>query len=246
MRRVDRSSPVPLYYQIKEIIKDYIEENSLKPHDMLPPEESLAEVFGVSRMTVRQAMKELQIEGLIYRIKGKGTFVAEKGMVSDLAQLKGFSEELESMGKSHHSVVLHNGLVEPTPEVLEAFNLSKWRKVLLLKRIRFEDDIPRALEEAYLNVVSYPELLEITRRDMERESMYRILRNELKVIPTTARESLEIVNADAQLARMLEIRKGQCVLKRSRITSSQDGIVFEYTLSWYRPDRFKIRYVIRV
>ncbi len=246
MKGIDRSSPIPLYYQIKEIIKDYIEDNGLKPHDMLPPEENLARMFGVSRMTVRQAMKELQIEGVIYRVKGKGTFVAEKGMVSNLTDLKGFSEEIESLGKTHHSIVLYNGLIDPPPEVIETFGLPRWRKVILLKRIRFEDDIPRALEEAYLNVVAYPELIEITRKDMEKNSMYRILREDLKIIPTVARESLEIVKADLELGRILDIGKGQCVLKRLRITSSQEDIVFEYTLSWYRPDRFKLRYVIRV
>ncbi len=246
MKGVDRSSPIPLYYQIKEIIKDYIDEMELKPHDMLPPEENLAKMFGVSRMTVRQAMKELQIEGVIYRIKGKGTFVAERGMVSNLTELKGFSEEIESLGKTHRSVVLHNGLVDPPPEVIEVFELPRGRKALLLKRIRFEDDIPRALEEAFLNIMAYPELVEISHRDMERESLYRILRGELRIVPTTARESLEIVLADLELARILGMKRGQCVLKRLRITSSQDDTVFEYTLSWYRPDRFKLRYVIKV
>ena len=245
MKGIDRASPVPLYYQIKEIIKDYIREKKLKPHDSLPPEEELSRMFGVSRMTVRQAMKELQVEGIIYRVRGKGTFVADKTTVSDLTSLRSFSEEILALGKKPRSMVLHNDLIDPPPEVIEAFGLRKWRKVLLLKRIRFEDDLPRALEEAYLNVAAYPEIIEITKRDMEEESLYRILREELGIIPTLANETLEIANADPALSRILGVRKGKCLMKRIRVTKSQDGTVFEYTISWYRPDKFKLTYTVR-
>ena len=246
LREVDRNSPVPLYYQIKEIIKEYIKEKNLKPHDMLPPEEELSKMFKVSRMTVRQAMKELQIEGIIYRLKGKGTFVAEKARISDLAHLKGFSEELEEMGKEHRSIVLFNDLVEPPDPVLEEFKLEKGTKILLLKRIRYEGDIPRAIEEAYLNTIAYPKIEIVTKKDMEKESLYKILRDELSIVPTLARETIEIHEASKDEAKLLEIGKGTCLFKRVRITSSQEDVVFEYTVSLYRPDGFKLSYVVRV
>lgn len=241
INKIDRDSPIPLYYQIKEQLKNYIESEKLPAHSSLPTEDELAKQYGVSRLTVRNAMKELISEGIIYRIQGKGTFVSEKKHISDLTFLKGFNEEMRSIEKETRSKVLFNNFILPDPKIVEMFGLKKNQKVLLLSRIRYENDIPRAVENAYLNISAYPELMEIKEKDMEKLSLYDILKNEFQIYPTYAKEEIEIVYANKETSKILDIKENDCVLSIIRLTSSHENIPFEYVESKYRKDNFKLR-----
>jgi len=245
LESVDRSSPIPLYYQIKLNLKRFIEDNKLKPNDPLPPEEELAKYYKVSRLTVRQAMQELVKEGLIYRIQGKGTYVAENKMISDLSHLTGFSEEMEKIRKKAWSKVLTNKLVKPPEKVADAFHISGEAKVLLLSRLRYEGDRPRSIENAYLNISKYPILRKISQYDMSTKSLYKLLKDEFSIYPTFAEEEIEVVHAEESVAKILGIKEGDCVLSIVRITFSQEKIPIEYVYSNYRKDNFKLRVTLK-
>lgn len=241
MDKINRDIPIPLYFQIKEQLKKYIESNNLPAHTALPTEDTLAKKYNVSRLTIRNAMKELINEKIIYRIQGKGTFVSEKKLISDLNYLKGFNDEMKKLNKKAKSKVLFNGLIQPDTRIIEIFNLKKYQKILLLSRIRYENDIPRALENAYLNISVYPELIEIKEKNMEILSLYTLLKENFQIYPTYAKEEIEIVYADKETSQNLEIKENDCVLSITRLTSSQDNIPFEYVESKYRKDNFKLR-----
>src|SRR5690606_25013339 len=91
-------SPAPLYAQIKELLRERILDGSYKPHEQMPSESEMMATFGVSRITVRQALNDLQQEGLIFRIHGKGTFVSKPKAFQDLGKLQGFGEAMRQMG----------------------------------------------------------------------------------------------------------------------------------------------------
>ncbi|SHE80535.1 GntR family transcriptional regulator [Marinitoga hydrogenitolerans DSM 16785] len=241
MDSIDRNSPIPLYYQIKEQLKNYIELNKLPAHTLLPTEDELSKKYSVSRLTVRNAMKELINEGIIYRIQGKGTFVSEKKLITDLTSLKGFNDEMESIGKKTKAKVLFNGFILPDAKVVKIFKLKKNQKVLLLSRIRFEGNIPRAIENAYLNISAYPELIEIKEKDMSNLSLYKLLKDKFQIFPTHAKEEIEIIHANKKISKILNIKENDCVLSIIRLTSSQDNIPFEYVESKYKKDNFKLR-----
>src|SRR5690606_36647664 len=97
-RRVSKNSPIPLYYQLKEILQEMIDNEELKPGDALPSERELCEILGISRMTVRKAVMDLVNEGIVYREQGKGTFVAKPKSKHLLNKLQGFTEEMEEKG----------------------------------------------------------------------------------------------------------------------------------------------------
>lgn len=241
MNNIDRNSPIPLYYQIKEQLKNYIESNNLPAHTSLPTEDELAKKYNVSRLTVRNAMKELINEGIIYRIQGKGTFVSEKKLVTDLTYLKGFNDEMKSLNRKTRSKVLVNEIIQPDVKIIEIFNLKRNQKVLLLSRIRYENNIPRAIENAYLNIAAYPELIEIKEKNMEILSLYNILKEDFQIFPTYAKEEIEVMYADKETSKLLEIKENDCILSIIRLTSSQENIPFEYVESKYRKDNFKLR-----
>lgn len=242
---VDRNSPIPLYYQIKLNLKRFIEDNKLIPNAPLPSEEELAKRYGVSRLTVRQAMQELVKEGLVYRIQGKGTYVAESKMISDLSYLTGFSEEMEKVKKKTWSKVLANELVKLPEKVAKVFNIPSDTDVLLLSRLRYEGDRPRAIENAYLNISKYPVLKKILEYDMSARSLYKILREEFSIYPTFAEEEIEVVHPEKSVAEKLGIDERDCVLSIVRITFSKEKIPVEYVYSNYRRDNFKLRVTLK-
>ena len=105
-QRTESSSPLPLYYQIREVLREQIAEGSYAPHERLPSESELIESFGVSRITVRQALRDLQKEGLVFTIQGKGSFVTKPKAVQELTRLQGFGEAMSQKGYETYSRVL--------------------------------------------------------------------------------------------------------------------------------------------
>ena len=231
-------SPVPLYYRIYKDLREKI----LKGHfedGKLPTEKELCEEYGVSRMTVRKAMERLTMEGLIERKKGKGTFVRKVESEEQLSKLLGFTEEV---GKERvRSKVLANRLVRMPAELKDAFGLPENSMVLLLKRVRYIDDIPVAIEESYLNPGVDVRILNILELDMSRRSLYEYLRKELDINLDHAEEIIEVVKLTSSQARHLDQKPGSCALFRRRYTYTSDGKCVEYVLSVYRGDQFKFR-----
>ncbi len=98
---IDKNSPIPIYYQLELQIRQFIESEQLQPGDILPSEREFTEKYNISRMTVRQAINNLVSEGLLYRQKGKGTFIAEQKFEQDLSGLTSFSEDMKNPGLPH-------------------------------------------------------------------------------------------------------------------------------------------------
>ncbi|WP_367357471.1 GntR family transcriptional regulator [Mesotoga sp.] len=239
-------TPIPLYYKLYVDLKESLNSGKYQKGDKLPTEKELCQNYGISRLTVRRAMDELRREGFIERLKGKGTFVTGSKREEQLAILTGFTDEARKRGSETRSVVLENKLVRVPADAVELFDIPADAMVVLLKRVRFLEGEPYAIEEAYLNVGADIRFLNITQRDMEKESLYGILRKEFNINISYAEEEMELTRLKKEEARFLRQEQDDCAIMRKRFTYTKSDICIEYVISLYRADKSKFRIVRRI
>ncbi len=232
---LDKAVPIPLYYQLKNIIQTEIESGAYAPDDAIPTEEELITQFGVSRTTVRQAISELVQEGKLYRIKSKGTFVTRKKINQDFfVRLESFNDQISKQNKTPKTEVISMTTVTPLPQVKEALGLADDEPAIFLHRKRFADNSPIVEVRTYLpyNHCSY-----IMDHDFTSESLYKVLEaHDPSDKIHHVRRVIESIKASAQNAKCLEIKPGDPVLFFTSTGFTEENIPLEYTLAFYRGD----------
>ncbi|MDI7274884.1 MAG: GntR family transcriptional regulator [Anaerolineae bacterium] len=231
---VNRSHPLPLYYQLMQELRHRIEGGQWAPGDRIPSERELSETYGISRMTVRQALAELVDTGLLRRDQGRGTFVAEPRMRRQITRLMSFTEDMRARGRRASARVLRLELVPARPSVADALEIEVGEQVVLIERLRLADGEPVALESSHLH---FPGCEGVVHEDLS-GSLYRLLHERFGLTPSRAREELEAGACEAHQAQLLGIRRGEPVLALRRRTLDQDGRPIEYVESVYRADRY--------
>ncbi|GGE15840.1 hypothetical protein GCM10011571_16830 [Marinithermofilum abyssi] len=141
---IDKSSPVPIYYQLEEHIKSQIEKGELKPGDCLPSEREYSEKYGISRMTVRQAINNLVSDGYLIRQKGKGTFVSERKFEQKLSELTSFTEDMKARGLKPDSKLLQFEIIPSDDAIATQLSIKRHDPVYQIRRIRLADGVPMA------------------------------------------------------------------------------------------------------
>jgi GntR family transcriptional regulator len=232
-----RDSARPMYVQLKEAIVADIAAGHYRPHQQLASERDLCQRYGVSRMTIRQALVELGREGVIYTRIGKGTFVSAPPVSRQpLSGVSSFSREVHARGGKPSSRVLEATVTPALPPVARALQLAPEADVILLMRVRLSDRRPLALETAFLPFALFPNLL---RHDFSTESLYHVLEHEYQLALIAAEPVVEAALADAREADALGLRLPAAVLKVQRVTQRHDGVPIEFALSTYRGDHYK-------
>ena len=172
--KLDKDVPIPLYFQLKEIIEEKITSGQLEPGDLLPSERELSDRYNISRPTIRQALQELVNEGLLYREKGKGTFVAKpKIKYGFIQRLTTFYEDMERKGYKLKTKIRKQEIREAPKRIAEKLNLKTDNKVIFLDRVRYIEEEPIV---RVLNFVPYekcPRLIDI---NLEDKSLYKVMR----------------------------------------------------------------------
>jgi GntR family transcriptional regulator, N-acetylglucosamine utilization regulator len=233
---LDRSGPVPLYHQLKQWLSNRILSGELPPGSKMPDELEICERLGVSRGVVRQALTELRYEGLIYRARGRGTFVSvpktAEGLISGL---RGLADDAALRGQKVNSRVL--GLREvPSPEgVARHLRLQPGEPVVELERARSLDGEPHVLTTSYLPAVLVPRLVE---RDFDGSfSLYRVLREDYELPIVAGLRRVEAGVAGTREAGLLGIKKGAplLVLRSTGFTTGDRPV--EYFVALHRGDR---------
>ena len=215
-------------------VRDYL--RSLVTHelavgDAIPSERLLCERFGVSRMTVRQAVDALVVEGLLQREQGRGTFVAPTKMDLEL-RLASFGEEMRRRGMEPSSKVLAADEVSATPDIADALDLLPGERVFYLHRVRYADGEPMAIEQSWLPTRLAPGLFD----DGAPESVYGALRRR-GLEPDWGEDTVAATEVDAQDADLLGLRAGRAVLRITRRSFAGDTACV-YSRSSYRADRY--------
>jgi len=225
---LDESSAQPLYQQLQRALRGAIENGIIGPDDALPPERDLAEMLGVSRITVRKAIDELVDDGLLIRKQGSGTFVSNR-VEKNFAKLTSFSEDMRARGREPRSVWMNRAAGTVTPEESLTLRSSPGTPVFRFHRIRYADDAPMAIE--YATVIASC----LTSLDEVESSLYEALERTGNR-PVRALQRLRAVLLTADQAKLLKAQEGDAGLLVARVGYLKDGRAVEYSQSFYRGD----------
>lgn len=232
---VEPERGMPLYLQLKRLIKAQIQDGRLAPGDRVPSERELSDQFGMSRMTARQALIELVREGLLYREQGRGTFVAVRKVSQGLLTVTSFTEDMHSRGIVPSSVILSLTTEAPSLPDRERLRLDLGHQMVRVRRLRLGDGRPMALEEA-----SLPQSLVegIEEHDLSRGSLYEFLKSR-QIELQGAHQTLEAILADEEQAMLLAVPQGAPLLLLERLSYDQFERPAEFVRAVYRGDRYR-------
>jgi len=231
---INKRSPIPYYLQLAETLRAQIEQNRAPGGHALPSENELLKKYNVSRATVRSALTALERQGVIYRRRGKGSFVAVRRIESDVTALVSTSEDMQRRGWNLTTQVLKLARVIPPPPIAHALELGRNARAYQLTRVRLVDNKPLSLQSAYLPVRLYPNL---EAHDLS-QSLYHLSENVYHLQYATGREVLRARGATRHEAAILKLRAGAPVLSCERITYSRDGAAMEFLQAVWRGDRY--------
>ncbi|MCY6959823.1 GntR family transcriptional regulator [Clostridium brassicae] len=243
MKTVSKKSPIPLHYQIKEILQEMIENEELKPGDAVPTERELCEIQGVSRMTVNKAIMALVNEGLLYREQGKGTFVAKPKENKEIAGLKSFTEEMKDKGVKTETKILSFKIKQATKRIKSILNMIDVdNEVIEISRLRMSEDEPVAIETVWI-----PHNLceDMDRETIEGKSLYETFKNKYNYFPEKAKQTIEPIMLNEYESKLLNQNENALALMFRRTTYMKDGVPIEHTKAIYRSDIYKYEIILK-
>jgi GntR family transcriptional regulator len=231
-------SPTPLYARIKEVLRARILDGTYAPHAQMPSEHELCAMFEVSRITIRQALGDLQKEGLLFKIHGKGTFVSKPKAFQNVTSLQGFAEAMSSMGYEIVNQLRSFRVVKASRQVADRLNLAEGASVVEIHRVRLLNRAPVSLEITYV-----PEALEkrLANADLVTRDIFLILENDCGLALGHADVSIDAVLADDEIGEALKVEEGSPVLRIERLTHCADGTPIDYEHLYFRGDAFQYR-----
>jgi GntR family transcriptional regulator len=225
---------VPRYFEIEQSLRARIAE--LAPDDPLPSDTQLCAEFGVSRMTARNAVARLAQEGIVYRVPGRGTFVAEPPAHRLASSLLSFSAEMRRQGKTPTSRLVEGVVRAAEPAERGRLRLRRGGQVVVIKRLRLADEQPIAVETAVFSAALAEGLMAA---DLEQGSLHRAL-IALGHVPTAGTASLHAEPATRADAKLLGMRTGEALLVERRLIFDHTGAPLELTESRYAGDRYRL------
>lgn len=244
MPTLERSNPLPLYYQLKEVLKQQIQSGHLAPHTAIPSEPELVSRYHVSRATVRQALTELVNEGLLYRQHGKGTYVCEPRVQQHVSELNSLTTELQRRGMRPGGMLIVSELVRGNESIRQQLRLADDEQLVRLERLRTADNQPIALEIDYL---PYPRSSGVYQRAREvgEGSLYQLMISE-GLIPALAEQSLTADRAGVREAELLRVSSGDAGLRLTSVAFDQTGLPLLVSESFFPGERFDFRLTLRI
>jgi len=235
--KIDKNSPIPFYIQIRDTIRYNIEQNLLKPGDLIPGESDLCDYFEVSRTVVRQALNDLYHEGLVTPKKGKGTFVREPKNFERFGQeITGFYHEMTSKKFKIKTEVLQQEIVPANEKIAKYLSTNIGDSLVLVKRLRYLRDEPILIVSSFYPFDKCENLLT---EDLSKTSLYEFLEKSMGCKLSYGKRSIEATLADSEQAKLLKINKGDPLLFIKSILYLEDGTPIEFYRSHYRGDRYK-------
>ena len=242
--RLDKTIPIPLYFQLKQILLDAVKSGEYPVDSMIPTEKELSEMFDISRTTVRQAVTELVREGWLYRIASKGTFVARRKIKQDfMRKLEAFDQQIARTGRRPGTQLLEMG-TGPMPEAArERFGLGEGGSWVYLHRRRFADDDPIVTVQTWLPLEKCAYIMS---HDFGSESLYGVLSLNTTTRICRVTRILEAVPAAGDDAKYLNLAPGEPVLLSCTIGYNRADEPIEDSIARYRGDcnRFEVDLII--
>jgi GntR family transcriptional regulator len=235
--KIVRDSKLPYYQQLYEMLRGKIMHGEWQPGDMIPSETDLTEQYEVSRITARQALEALVRDGLIYRQRGRGSFVAHQTVEQGLSRIINFTQDMRQRGFEPSTRLLCADLVPSSPDVAEKLDVPPGEELVRIERLRLADSEPMSVEQSFLIHRYCPGILRIDfvanslREEIDRAYGIRWLR---------AMQVIRAVDASREMAETLSVRAGSALLFIERVSYSQDDVPVEFLRVYHRGDRYAL------
>lgn len=234
-RYIDKNSIIPYYHQLKEQLKMYFEENNLNEGEQIPSEAELCRTYGVSRTVVRQAITDLVNEGLLFRQKGKGTFIARQKIIGSLMQnLNGFYKDMMVKEFKTRSEILDFSIVDAPKKIAYRLQREAGEKLFKIDRLRFVNDEPIVYVISYIPYSLCPELIN---EDLANQSLYAVMEEKFNLKIASSRRSIEAVGATEEIATLMDIEHCAPIFLLKSISYLDNGMPVEYYEAKHRGDR---------
>lgn len=236
-RTLDKSTPIPLYYQLKTIILDEISQGSYPVGSMIPTENELCDMFNVSRTTVRQAVMELVQEGKLYRIKSKGTLVAKPKVVPQVVNpLMQYDERIRSLGRVPSTIVLDLKIISMPPCLIEIGAGSKDDKAVFLYRKRLADGEPIMRVKSYFPYDKCSFLMDV---DFSKTAIHEALNTREETHIRRVSRTIEAIAAGSEDVTVLDMEPGSPVQLITNIRYNSRNEPIDCSFAYYRGDQNK-------
>lgn len=237
---IDESNRIPKYIQIHNWIGGMIRRGNIKKGDQLPTEEELARMFGVNRMTVRQAIDTFVTERMVVRKRGKGTFlVNERGrdLIHELHNISSFRDDMEKLGLTPTTTTLKVEVIEADSRIQEALLLTGFKKVIHTLRVRKADGEPVLIERSYL---PYHEFSEILKEDLS-GSLYHLLVEKFNVNLHHSTQVFSAVISSQEEQQLFGLAEPCPCIQLESVIFDPDNIPIELLISCYRGDKYRFK-----
>jgi GntR family histidine utilization transcriptional repressor len=231
---ISKASPEPIYQQIKQTIQRRIESGDWIAGQKLPSENDLVAALDVSRMTINRALRELTQQGLIKRVHGLGSFVAEAPRHASLIELQDIALEIAQQGKRHSAQVLDLKAVGAATDIAAQMDLPAGERIYYLRAVHRQDDLPIQLESRYVNPSLMPGFID---QDFSVMTSTAYLLQQFK--PDEMEHRVRAIVPDPAVRDLLALRQGEPCLQLSRRTWS-NGQVVTYVILTYPGDRYEL------
>lgn len=238
MQTVDRQSPLPLYFQLKQILLEKIQSGEWPPGSLIPGEHTLEDQYQISRTVVRQTLSELVVEGYLVRQRGRGTFIAQPKVAYDPSRRLDLNEYMEQQGVKLNWALIDREMMEAPQQVQEALQLAEREPVLRLRRMRLAGKEAIGYHTAYVprSVLGY-----IDENQLCAGESLSYLMGHPAVSQARVERTLEASLAEKLDLEYMTIKKHSPILHMERLVISQESEPLEFLVARFRGDRFKFR-----
>jgi GntR family transcriptional regulator len=235
---IDFESKIPLYYQLKEQIKQNILDGKYNEGDLIPSEREFSDSYELSSTTIRRALNDLVQENFLERKAGKGTFVRRKRVKRELHKVLGFTQNMTEMGLAPTTKVLTKRVVAANAFARKRLGLKKGDKVVRLERLRLADDVPMMLETRYIRTDLCPNI----EKEELSSSLWRVFEEKYGLKPNRHSQGMKISTVSGQAAANLTLNDNSLVIMIKGVTYVQDNVPIECEESLYRSDKYELTF----
>ena len=231
--------PVPIWFQIANVLRSSISAGEFKEGDKLPSEGELNAVFGVSRTTARSALDKLENEGLIVRQSGRGSIVVPSKVDQPLNILSGFAEDMRRRNIEPGYRTLFAGFARPEEDVLRALEMRRGEQTFKTRRLLLADGKPIGVATSWIPAAIIEGASPPDAAYLDTGSFYAWLAESCGILLSGGREYIEAASTDADTARLLEVPPAHPTLVARRLSRDQRKRPVEYAVNSYRSDRYR-------
>lgn len=238
MKEINKNSPLPLYYQLKDSILESIKKEEFIVGEKLPSERELAEYHNISRMTVKKAVDILVNNDYLIRKQGRGTFVSNYKESYSISPLLSFTKEMEKKDLDYKSKILDFSKITDQ-KIAKKFNFKTKTQFFKIERLRLIKNKPFLLENTYLSTKRFANL---KKEDLKNNSLFKLIKNKYNIKLNNAEAEIEAVILNNLVAKKMKVKEGMLGLYFEQISKDENDEVIEFTSAYYRNDNYKFKF----